>query len=398
MTDERTGEIHDFRRKVGVVDGGVVLPGGETISRSELWNKVEAKHKRGDAIVAREFELAIPHELTPTERAGLISRYSRALADEYGVAVDWNIHAPEPEKLNHHAHVMLSACYVSAEGVMGKKCVELDPIHCKRAKILNPMETQRERWQDLCNSALERAGHDVRIDHRTLVAQGITDRLPGVHLGPVGAGMAKRGEVSDIEARAKRKADEFMAQAQADAAIETAQLAAAADVAKLEKMLSVAKQSASEHLAYDKVLKAEKLREQAVDVVSGLAVKQESAYAAHQQILSDQRKAGQSLWGTLKFLAKLPKLAKLAKAEKASSAALREASKVLERADVALTERRVVYAAMVPQESPAAPLEAPKVPVQGLTPAERQQAYLATLQGHGQGVQGVGQHQRERGG
>ncbi|WP_259662986.1 MobA/MobL family protein, partial [Escherichia coli] len=39
----------------------------------------------------------------------------------------------------------------------------------------------RLAWADHANRALERAGHDARIDHRTLEAQGI-ERLPGVHL------------------------------------------------------------------------------------------------------------------------------------------------------------------------------------------------------------------------
>jgi len=222
LTDERTGEISDYRRKGGVVAGDVVLPGGETTSRAQLWNAVEAKHKRGDALVAREFELALPHELSDDQRAGLVGVYARELADEYGVAVDWNIHSPDGEKLNHHAHVMLTACYCAPDGTMGKKAVELDPIHCGRAKILNPMEVQRARWQDLCNEALERAGQEARIDHRTLEAQGI-ERAPGVHLGPAASAIVERGGSSEIAERARVQADEFMARMQAQAAIEQAQ-------------------------------------------------------------------------------------------------------------------------------------------------------------------------------
>lgn len=222
LTDERTGEISDYRRKGGVIAGDVVLPGGKTMPRSQLWNAVEAKHKRGDAVVAREFEIALPHELSDDQRAALVGVYARELADQYGVAVDWNMHSPGGDKLNQHAHVMLTACYCAPDGTMGKKAVELDPIHCARAKILNPMEVQRERWQDLCNQALERAGQEARIDHRTLEAQGI-ERAPGVHLGPAASAIVDRGEVSQIAERAKAQADEFMARVQAQAAIEQAQ-------------------------------------------------------------------------------------------------------------------------------------------------------------------------------
>ncbi|MBJ3457182.1 MobA/MobL family protein, partial [Salmonella enterica subsp. enterica serovar Agona] len=57
-------------------------------------------------------------------------------------------------------------------------------------------EQTREAWADHANRALERAGHDARIDHRTLEAQGI-ERLPGVHLGPNVVEMEGRGIRTD---------------------------------------------------------------------------------------------------------------------------------------------------------------------------------------------------------
>ena len=68
ITDERTGLTHDYTRKGGVVHTEVLLPDGATADRAVLWNAVEAKHKRGDALVAREIELALPAELTDAQR------------------------------------------------------------------------------------------------------------------------------------------------------------------------------------------------------------------------------------------------------------------------------------------------------------------------------------------
>ena len=237
IEDERTGEVHDYRRKGGVVGGGVILPAGGTIPRAELWNKVEAKHKRSDAVVAREFELALPAELSDFQRLELTVCFAREVADLYSVAVDYNVHAPNGDERNHHAHIMLSACYFSASGQLGKKAVALDPIHCRRAKILNPMEVQRSRWQDRCNDALERSGFIERIDHRTLMEQGITDRLPGVHLGPFATSLIKRGKESHIQARAHVKAAEFIVEVQANVAL---QAAARCDVQHLEAALAEA--------------------------------------------------------------------------------------------------------------------------------------------------------------
>ena len=251
IVDGRTGEIHDYTRKGGVVASEVILPGGGTMERAALWNKVEAHHKRGDATVAREFVVALPAELDPTQRQDLARSYARELADRYRVAVDVNVHAPgkEGDQRNHHAHILLSACYASTAGALGKKAVELDPIHCQRHGLANVVEVERERWERLANQALEKAGQEARIDHRSLEAQGITDRLPGVHLGPTATAIERSGRESDIARRAREQADEFMAEMQAHVAL---QRAAERDLAELETQLAAAKWEArpvSERLA-----------------------------------------------------------------------------------------------------------------------------------------------------
>ena len=251
IVDERTGEIHDYTRKGGVVDSLVVLPHGGTMNRAELWNKVEAHHKRGDATVAREFVVALPAELDAAQRQELARSYARELADRYGVAVDVNVHAPgkDGDQRNHHAHILMSACYCGPTGNLGKKAVELDPIHCQRQKLPNVVEVERERWESIANLALEKAGQDARIDHRSLEAQGITDRLPGVHLGPTATAIERSGRESDVGRRAREQADEFMADMQAQVALLRA---AERDVAELEAQLAAAQWEArpvSERLA-----------------------------------------------------------------------------------------------------------------------------------------------------
>ena len=249
--DERTGEIHDYTRKGGVVDSLVVLPQGGTMNRAELWNKVEVHHKRGDATVAREFVVALPAELDAAQRQELARTYARELADRYGVAVDLNVHAPgkEGDNRNHHAHILMSACYCGPTGTLGKKAVELDPIHCQRHGLDNVVEVERQRWEQHANRALEKAGQEARIDHRSLEAQGITDRLPGVHLGPTATAIERSGRDSDIARRAREQADEFMADMQAQAALLRA---AERDVAELEALIAAAEWEArpvSERLA-----------------------------------------------------------------------------------------------------------------------------------------------------
>jgi hypothetical protein len=72
--------------------------------RHQLWNAAEA---RKDARVAREYELALPHELTQEQRVGLARAFAQELADRLQCAVDVAIHKPHRhgDQRNHHAHL-----------------------------------------------------------------------------------------------------------------------------------------------------------------------------------------------------------------------------------------------------------------------------------------------------
>ena len=205
ITDTRTGIIHDYSRK-RVEYSEMILPNGGTIDRAEFWNSVEHHHKRGDAVLLREVEVSLPIELTAEQNRELAVAFARELADKYCVAADIAIHTP---KGNPHAHISLSACHADKNGHLGKKANELDPIHCQRAKIKNLADHIRGRWADKCNVALADHGHNSRIDHRTLDAQGI-DREPTKHKGVAVTHMDARGIKTDVSARldAARQAGE----------------------------------------------------------------------------------------------------------------------------------------------------------------------------------------------
>lgn len=217
IVDARTGEVHDYTRKAGVLATALVLPGGAKPDRSEFWNGVEQHHKRGDAVLAREFTLALPAELPDTARERLAFDYGRELADRYGVAVDVALHEPDKEgdQRNYHAHVLMSACHVTADGTLGKKAVELDPIHCQRAKLENFAERERPRWAALHNERMAEHGRAERIDHRSLEAQGI-DREPQQHLGVAAMGYERRtGQSSVLRLAFEQEATERLARAKA---------------------------------------------------------------------------------------------------------------------------------------------------------------------------------------
>src|SRR5881275_2353335 len=75
IVDERTGEVHDYTRKSDVVHSEILVPPGAPAwaeDRTALWNAAEAAERRKDARVARDYEVAIPKELTREEGIELV--------------------------------------------------------------------------------------------------------------------------------------------------------------------------------------------------------------------------------------------------------------------------------------------------------------------------------------
>ena len=191
ITDERTGEIHDYTRKTGVVSADLILPSNApdwAHDRERIWNAAEQAETRKNSTVAREFEVALPDELSPSERLRLSHDFARELVARHGCAADVAIHAPskEGDDRNHHAHILLSTRRLGLEG-FGEKTRELDA-----KKTGSELVTQwRERFAELTNERLQENGITTRVDHRTLEAQGI-DREPTQHLGPSATAIERR--------------------------------------------------------------------------------------------------------------------------------------------------------------------------------------------------------------
>lgn len=197
ILDERTGRLHDYSSKRGVLSSILLLPGGAQLAdRARFWNAVEIHHRRGDAVLAREIIVALPDELDAIQRRVLAEALGREVAERFRVAVDISVHAPSRrgDQRNYHAHLLQSACLVDPSGVLGKKAIELDPIHCSRAKVDDAVKWLRPRWAAMVNGALEEAGSSDRVDHRSNLARGI-ETLPTIHEG-VGEGLPGRRRVN----------------------------------------------------------------------------------------------------------------------------------------------------------------------------------------------------------
>ena len=199
IADERTGELHDYTRKRDIVQegSGILVPPGSPAwaeDRAALWNAAEAAEKRKDARVARDYEVAIPKELTKEQGIDLVRDFSAGLVERYGVAVDYNVHRDELRKWDgsekgwqgYHAHVLTSTRKLGRDGFSDKAEIELSDTKRKSLGLgdgASEIERVRQMWEVAANRHLEQANQTQRIDRRSLKDQGI-DREPTVHLGP----------------------------------------------------------------------------------------------------------------------------------------------------------------------------------------------------------------------
>ena len=218
IRDERTGALYNHSQREDVLHKEIFLPSKLDVShaglewardRSTLWNAAEKAEHKSDSRVAREYQAALPSELTAERRVLLARTFSREIADRYNVAVDLAIHAPRPEgdPRNFHAHLLATTREVRPEGLGPKTGIDMEGG--VRSELGLPpsreeFKTLRARWAELTNEALREAGIEARIDHRSLEAQGI-DREPQPHLPRAAMVVERRGERSEVAERIRER-------------------------------------------------------------------------------------------------------------------------------------------------------------------------------------------------
>lgn len=233
LHDSASGETFDYTRKKGVEHSELTVPADapawlrEIAARDDsaaLWSAVEAHEKRKDARLAKEIELALPRELDRKQQLDLVRTFVVEQLAARGMVADWSVHNPSNGE-NPHVHIMLTTRPVTEQGFGARSVPILNPEtgeHLRDEKgrlryqfgdtwgtveLLNEL---REGWADYQNRHLARAGHGVRVDHRSLAEQGIST-LPMLHVGVHAASMADKGKRSD-------RVDTFLADVSKNAA------------------------------------------------------------------------------------------------------------------------------------------------------------------------------------
>lgn len=172
----------------------VTRPGAATAILGEgmgdnpaAWMDAQESYLRSNARVVDKLRIALPAELTDAQRVELVRDFASSVAAPGSGErrAPWlaAIHRPsaEGDRRNTHVHVVIH---------------DRDQGDGKRVAMLSDkgrLQRLREEWAVTCNAHLERAGLAVRIDHRSLADQGVTDRPAGIHLGATVTAMVRNG-------------------------------------------------------------------------------------------------------------------------------------------------------------------------------------------------------------
>ncbi|MBB4732498.1 MobQ family relaxase [Xanthomonas arboricola] len=216
LIDHLTGQRHDYRRRGGVVMSECLAPQDApawALSPAELWPQAEAAESRKNSVVAREFEVALPHELSDEQRSDLAIAIGQALVARYGFAVQASIHSPgSRDGLNHHVHLLATTRRLTSDG-FAEKTRELDGGASGKIEI----EWVRHTMASTINAHLAAAGIDARVDHRRLEVQAeealargdwaeamVLSRQPTKHVGKTATALARKGVMTDRAAENER--------------------------------------------------------------------------------------------------------------------------------------------------------------------------------------------------
>ena len=195
ISDQREGRKHDYSRKQNVDHCEIV---GWSGSREELWNAAEQAERRKDATTAREYEVALPIELTKEQQIELTRNFAKELNERYGVAADIAIHNTDSE--NPHAHIMTTTRPVLNGDLSSEKAsIEWSDKKRKQHNLSTrkeELERTRASLAEHTNNALQAADIDERVDHRSFKDRNI-ERTPTIKEGPTAAAMRKKGKQSN---------------------------------------------------------------------------------------------------------------------------------------------------------------------------------------------------------
>lgn len=164
----------------------------------EAFWQASDEHERKNGAAYRELEIALPDELQLEENHELVLQFAKEMLGSK--PFQYAIHGPDAalngDTKNTHVHLMFSdRADDGVERTAEQTFRRFNPKNPEaggrrkdsggknRMMLRDEVVETRRLCAELQNAALAAAGHDARVDHRTLQEQGI-DREPERHLGP----------------------------------------------------------------------------------------------------------------------------------------------------------------------------------------------------------------------
>jgi len=155
LYDKFHDAVHDYRPKRGQIVTEIFGEYSSTIE--DLWNTAEASEKRKDARTAREIMIPLPSEWDSEQHKEYCVAVSQMLYEQYKVAGQFSIHAPDKKNNNHHVHILFTTREVT-DNQFGKKTRILD-----EGKTNGEVTKLRKRIADLMNNFSEKFGSDFFV-------------------------------------------------------------------------------------------------------------------------------------------------------------------------------------------------------------------------------------------
>lgn len=216
LTDENTGELFDHTSKEEVIFRKTYLPDHAPKEWAErpqtMWSKLqnlELSGRTASPRLYREFEIALPNELSKKQEIKIVESICKNLNDQ-GMCLTVGIHNKNDngKKQNNHVHILASLRRVDENGnfmAKSKKTYALDkdgnkiPILDKNGKQKIEKKTGRKLWlreekslcwdnkdfvkqwrEMICREINKELPIEHRLDYRSFKDRGI-DKIPQIH-------------------------------------------------------------------------------------------------------------------------------------------------------------------------------------------------------------------------